>query len=79
MVTAQMPSRASCGALVLAAGGGSRFVGTSHKLLTRVAGKAVVFRANLENVANKAYWVTASGYVTVGAPRTLMLSAAIDF
>lgn len=46
---------------------------------TKVAGKAVVFRANLENVADKAYWVTASGYVTVGAPRTLMLSAAIDF
>ena len=46
---------------------------------TRVAGKKVVFRANLENVADNAYWVTASGYVTVGAPRTLMLSAAIDF
>ncbi|MGJ7489133.1 TonB-dependent receptor [Variovorax sp. ZT4R33] len=45
---------------------------------TTVAGKAVVFRANLENVADKAYWVT-STYVTVGAPRTLMLSAQIDF
>lgn len=46
---------------------------------TKVAGKPVVLRANLENVADKGYWVTASGYVTVGAPRTLMLSAAIDF
>ena len=46
---------------------------------TKVAGKPVVFRANLENVADKGYWVTASGYATVGAPRTLMLSAAIDF
>jgi len=45
---------------------------------TKVAGKPVVFRANLENVADKAYWVT-SNYVTVGAPRTLMLSAQIDF
>lgn len=45
---------------------------------TNVAGKPVVLRANLENVADKAYWVTASGYVTVGAPRTLMLSAAVD-
>ena len=45
---------------------------------TKVAGKPVVFRANLENVADKAYWVT-STYVTVGAPRTLMLSAQIDF
>ncbi|WP_229722824.1 TonB-dependent receptor [Xylophilus rhododendri] len=46
---------------------------------TNIAGKKVVFRANLENVADKGYWVVASGYVTVGAPRTLMLSAAIDF
>ena len=50
MVTVPMPSRASCGALVLAAGGGSRFVGTTHKLLTTVAGKAVV-RHVLEAVA----------------------------
>ncbi|MDM0120619.1 TonB-dependent receptor [Variovorax arabinosiphilus] len=45
---------------------------------TKIAGKPVVLRANLENVADKAYWVT-STYVTVGAPRTLMLSAQIDF
>lgn len=46
---------------------------------TKVANKPVVFRANLENVADKGYWVTAAGYATVGAPRTLMLSAQIDF
>ncbi|MBU1350680.1 MAG: TonB-dependent siderophore receptor [Gammaproteobacteria bacterium] len=45
---------------------------------TKVAGKPVVFRANLENVTDKNYWVV-SNYVTVGAPRTLMLSAAVDF
>ena len=45
---------------------------------TKVAGKPVVFRANLENVSDKNYWVI-SNYVTVGAPRTLMLSAAVDF
>jgi iron complex outermembrane receptor protein len=45
---------------------------------TKVAGKPVVLRANLENVFDKTYWVT-STYVTVGAPRTLMLSASIDF
>ena len=50
MVTNPMSSRASCGALVLAAGGGSRFIGTTHKLLTTVAGKAVV-RHVLEAVA----------------------------
>lgn len=45
---------------------------------TKVAGKSLVLRANLENVADKNYWVI-SNYVTVGAPRTLMLSAAVDF
>lgn len=48
------------------------------RYVTKVAGKPLTLRANLENVADKAYWVT-STYVTVGAPRTLMLSAAIDF
>ena len=50
MVTPPMPSRASCGALVLAAGAGSRFVGTTHKLLVPLAGKPVV-RHVLEAVA----------------------------
>ncbi|MFT3800774.1 MAG: TonB-dependent siderophore receptor [Burkholderiaceae bacterium] len=45
---------------------------------TRISGKPVVFRANLENVSDKQYWVV-SNYVTVGAPRTLMLSATVDF
>lgn len=46
---------------------------------TRMAGKPVVLRANLENVSDKGYWVVANGYATVGAPRTLMLSAQVDF
>ncbi|MCD2513195.1 TonB-dependent receptor [Comamonas endophytica] len=46
---------------------------------TKFGNQPVVLRANLENVANKAYWVTAAGYATVGAPRTLMLSAQVDF
>lgn len=45
---------------------------------TKMGGKPVTFRANLENVFDKNYWVT-STYVTVGAPRTLMLSATVDF
>jgi iron complex outermembrane receptor protein len=49
------------------------------RLRTNVAGKPVVLRASLENVSNKSYWVTASGYTTTGAPRTLMLSAQVDF
>lgn len=45
---------------------------------TKMAGTPVVLRANLENVTDKQYWVV-SNYVTVGAPRTLMLSATFDF
>ena len=48
------------------------------RLRTHVAGKPVVLRASLENVSNKSYWVTAAGYTTTGAPRTLMLSAQVD-
>jgi iron complex outermembrane receptor protein len=48
---------------------------------TRISGKDVVFRAGIRNVFNKRYWegVPASGYATVGAPRTFMLSATLDF
>ncbi|WP_298932373.1 TonB-dependent siderophore receptor [uncultured Ramlibacter sp.] len=45
---------------------------------TRLSGKPLTLRANLENVTGKDYWVV-SNYVTVGAPRTLMLSATVDF
>ncbi|MFS2158133.1 TonB-dependent siderophore receptor [Pseudomonas sp. Pseusp122] len=42
----------------------------------------VTLRANLENVANKAYWAsasTANNYLTQGEPRTFKLSATVDF
>ncbi|CAH0650012.1 MULTISPECIES: TonB-dependent receptor [Pseudomonas] len=42
----------------------------------------VTLRANLENVANKAYWASASStnnYLTQGTPRVLRLSASVDF
>ena len=38
-----------------------------------------MLRATVENVADKSYWVTTSSYATMSAPRTLMLSAAVDF
>ena len=46
---------------------------------TRIQGKGVVFRVNLENAFDKSYWGAANaGYLYVGAPRTLLFSAAID-
>ncbi|MNP18241.1 Ferrichrome receptor FcuA precursor [compost metagenome] len=44
--------------------------------------KQVTLRANVENVANKAYWASAStsnNYLTQGTPRVLRLSASVDF
>lgn len=49
---------------------------------TEMMGKPVVLRASVENVANKAYWLSSSTLATVGtvaAPRTLLLSAQVDF
>jgi iron complex outermembrane recepter protein len=51
-------------------------VGARYK--TQVGTRPVTLRANLENVSDKKYWVV-SNYVTVGAPRTLQLSASVDF
>ncbi|MDI9857115.1 TonB-dependent receptor [Comamonas sp. 17RB] len=50
----------------------------------QVAGKPVVLRANIENLANRRYWLTTTvsssySYAMVSAPRTFTLSAAIDF
>lgn len=48
------------------------------------SGQALTFRARVENVTDNDYWASAggfpgAGYLTVGAPRTLMLSASCDF
>ncbi|MCP1497085.1 iron complex outermembrane receptor protein [Pseudomonas migulae] len=46
----------------------------------RLDEKEITLRANLENVANKAYWASANGgYLTQGTPRTLKVSATLDF
>lgn len=52
-------------------------IGTRYR--TEVAGTPVVFRANIENLFDKDYWLTTGTYVTVGAPRTFVVSASIDF
>jgi iron complex outermembrane receptor protein len=47
---------------------------------TALLGKAVSLQANLDNAANKDYWSTAgNGLLGVGAPRTLRLTAKVDF
>lgn len=49
---------------------------------TAVMGKQVTFRANVENVLNKDYWLSSSALLTVAtvaAPRTVLLSAEIEF
>ncbi|MFJ4195407.1 TonB-dependent siderophore receptor [Pseudomonas sp. NPDC089534] len=46
----------------------------------RLDERQVTLRANLENVANEAYWASAyGGYLTQGTPRTLKVSATVDF
>lgn len=51
------------------------------RYVTRVDGKAVTLRANVVNVFNRAYWSGVASYGTIsqGVPRTLMLSASMDF
>ncbi|WP_247874129.1 TonB-dependent receptor [Azospirillum sp. TSH58] len=46
---------------------------------TDVSGKPVVLRASVENLFDKEYWLTTGTYVTVGSPRTVLLSATVDF
>ncbi len=58
-------------------------VDLSARYATRVFGKQTTFRASVLNVANKAYWESAAsvgqGYITQGAPRTVLFSATTDF
>lgn len=47
---------------------------------TKLGGKPVVFRANVENVFDEDYWASSSeGYIYVGSPRTVLLSTTVDF
>lgn len=79
---------------------GSRYVTDDHRMelpsytvfdvggryTTKVMSKPVTLRANVENIANRAYWIGSysggdgSGLSGgLGAPRTLQLSASVDF
>jgi len=47
---------------------------------TKVGGKDVTFRANLDNLTNEKYWLGSWGYGLIqGAPRTLRASAEFAF
>ena len=48
-------------------------------------GRAVTWRARIDNLANKSYWASVGGasptdnYLVLGVPRTLVVSGSIDF
>ena len=52
-------------------------IGARYK--TAINGRPVTFRANIENLFDKNYWLTTGTFVTVGSPRTYLVSAAFDF
>jgi iron complex outermembrane receptor protein len=52
--------------------------------LTQVMGRDLTLRARIDNVTNRGYWASAggypgSGYLVLGAPRTVVVSGTIDF
>lgn len=51
------------------------------RYVTQVAGKPLTVRLNVDNVANKAYWLVhaGGGSLNQGAPRTVKLGAQIEF
>lgn len=53
-------------------------IGARYK--TKLNDTPVTLRANVENLFDKAYWGSSNfGYMFLGAPRTLLLSATVDF
>jgi iron complex outermembrane receptor protein len=57
-------------------------IGASY--LVRIADRNVTFRARVDNVADKNYWASAggypgSGYLVLGAPRTVVVSGSVEF
>lgn len=49
------------------------------RYITRTAGKVVTYRANIENLFDRNYWVMQNGYVGTASGRTFVLSAQVDF
>ncbi|RJF99194.1 TonB-dependent siderophore receptor [Noviherbaspirillum saxi] len=64
----------------LATLGGYSTVSLGARYLTKVAGKRTTLQAVMDNVTDKSYWSTAgNGFVGVGAPRTLKVTAKMEF
>jgi len=56
--------------------------GVGARYRTKVAGKSVVLRADIDNLTDKKYWLVSTvrgAYATNAAGRTVMLSASVDF
>lgn len=50
------------------------------RITPKLEGVPVTFNVSVENLMNKGYWASATGgYLTQGAPRTVMVSAQFDF
>lgn len=54
------------------------------RYLTEVQGRLLTLRARIDNLTDRNYWASAGGYpgrgyLVQGAPRTLSLSASVDF
>ncbi|XUM21767.1 TonB-dependent siderophore receptor [Bradyrhizobium oligotrophicum S58] len=55
-------------------------LGARYKFTSPWNGKPIIVRASVENVFNKAYWASAySGVITLGAPRTYLVSTTFNF
>jgi iron complex outermembrane receptor protein len=55
-------------------------IGARYTFTSPWNGKPIVVRANIENLFNKSYWASAySGVVTLGAPRTYLVSTTFNF
>lgn len=54
------------------------------RYITSIGNQVITIRGQIENLANRDYWASAggypgAGYLVLGAPRTFVLSASLDF
>lgn len=49
------------------------------RYISKAGGQVVTYRANIENLFDKNYWVMQNGYVGTSSGRTFVLSAQVDF